>query len=141
MSMIMSRPRIHWSEHYDGCVTRVRTGCAVRDVRLAGRVGSRPGRDLRRALAHARAGRPGWFLLLPPGRASRDRAVYGSLAEPVSVGCGAADATHSVGTAELHPAHVRPDPAAGRDLHARPVERRSVPAGAKPGFLQLHARR
>src|SRR6266852_8097148 len=104
--MIMSRPRIHWSDLYDGRVTRVGRVSAVRDVRLAGRVGARSGRDLRRASADAGAGRSGRFLLLPPGRASRDRALDGSLAEPVSVGCGAANAPHSAGPAELHPAHV-----------------------------------
>src|SRR3981189_1755277 len=114
MSMIMSRPRIHWSDLYDGCVTRVGTGSAVRDFRLAGRVRPRPGRDLRRAFAHARAGRQGRFLLLPPGRASRDRALDGAVAEPVSVGGGAAHAADPPGSTQLHLAHVRPDPAAGR---------------------------
>src|SRR5260370_32229288 len=111
MSMIMSRPRIHWSDLYDGSVTRTGPGSAVRHFRLAGRVRPRPGRDLRRAFAHARAGRRSRFLLLPPGRASRDRAVDGALAESVSVGGGAAHAAHPARSAELHLAHLRPDPA------------------------------
>src|SRR6266851_5471536 len=137
MSMIMSRPRIHWSDLYDGCVTRVGTVSAVRDFRLAGRVRSRPGRDVRRAFAHARAGRQGRFLLLPPGRASRDRALDGAVTEPVSVGGGAAYAARPPGSAELHLAHLRPDSTARRDLHARPAERRPTRAGVEP---RLHGR-
>src|SRR5438270_5900799 len=98
MSMIRSRPRIHWSDFDDRCATRAGALC---DVRLARRVRPRSGRHLRRALAYARARRPSWVLLLPPGRAPRDGAVDGSLAEPVLVGCRPTHATDTPGPAEL----------------------------------------
>src|SRR5919198_6368958 len=108
---------------------------AVRSLRPHG-PGGHPGRAAARGAAAAGgAVRPRPLPRLPPGRAPRDAAGPGAVAEPAAGRDRPAHQPPTLRRPGHGPAAVPPDPADRGDHHARPPERRPLPARRRPRRL------